>query len=97
MNDIFKLRENLHNLQNFHIFQTANPRSLKYGLDAIPYLASQLWQKVPIDIREADSLALSKVALRLGNLMIIQVDLAKYLFKMSGISNQGPLVSDGNI
>ena len=45
MNDIFKLRENTYNLRNFHIFQTENPRSLKYGLDAIPYRASQLWNK----------------------------------------------------
>ena len=37
MNDIFKLRENTYNLWNFHIFQTENPRSLKYWLDAIPY------------------------------------------------------------
>ena len=30
MNDILKLRENMYkNLQNFHIFQTENPRSLK--------------------------------------------------------------------
>ena len=34
MNDIFKVRENKYNLQNFHIFQTENLRSLKYGLDA---------------------------------------------------------------
>ena len=45
MNDIFKLRKNTYNLRNFHIFQTENPRSLKYGLDAIPYRASQLWNK----------------------------------------------------
>ena len=42
MNDIFKLRENMYNLQNFHIFQIENPCSLKYRLDAIPYRASQL-------------------------------------------------------
>ena len=43
MNDIFKLRENTYNrFGNFHIFQTENPRSLKYGLDAIPCRASQL-------------------------------------------------------
>ena len=60
MNDIFKLRENIYNLRNFHIFQTENPRSLKYGLDAISYRASQFWQQVPIDIREATSLALFK-------------------------------------
>ena len=60
MSDIFKLRENMYNLQNFHIFQTENPRSLKYGLDGIPYRAGQLWQQVLIDIREAASLALFK-------------------------------------
>ena len=50
VNDIFTLRENMYNLRNFHIFQTENPRSLRYGLDAIPYCANKLWQQVPIDI-----------------------------------------------
>ena len=55
-----ELRDNMYNLQNFHIFQAENPRSLKHGLDAISYRANQLWQQVPIDIREAASLALFK-------------------------------------
>ena len=56
INDIFKLRE----LRNFHIFQTDNPRSLKNGLHAILYRASQLWQQVLIDIRVTVSLAFFK-------------------------------------
>ena len=64
MCDIFKLRENMCNLQNLHIFQTDNPRSLKYGLNAIPYCASQLCQQVPIDIREAASLVLFKTRIK---------------------------------
>ena len=60
MSNIFKLRENINNLQNFHIFQTENPRSLNYGLNAIPYLASQLWKQVPTDIREAACVTLFK-------------------------------------
>ena len=60
MNDIFKLRENMCKLQNSHIFQTESLCSLKYGLDPIPYRASQLWQQVPIDIREVASIALFK-------------------------------------
>ena len=48
INDIFTIRENMCNLQNCHIFQRENPRSLKYGHDTIPYRASQLWQPVPI-------------------------------------------------
>ena len=60
MSDIFKLRKNMYNLRNFHIFQTENPCSLKYGLDAIPYCASQLWQELPIENGEVASLALFK-------------------------------------
>ena len=48
----------MYNLPNFYIFQLENPSSLKYGLDAIPYRASQLWQQVSIDILEVASLAL---------------------------------------
>ena len=39
----------------------------------------------------------SKIALRLGNVKIVPVDLAKYLFKMSGMSDLSPLVTDRNI
>ena len=94
MNDIFKLRENMYNLRNFHIFQAENSLSLKYGLDAIPYRANQPWQQGPIDIREATSIALFKNRIKLGNVKIVHVDLAKYLFKMSGIFNWDPLIND---
>ena len=67
----FQVKRQYVYLRNFHIFQTENPYSLKYGLDGIPYCASQLWQQMLIDIREAT----------------VHVDLAKYLFKMSGISD----------
>ena len=60
MNDIFKLKENICNLRNFHIFLTENLGSVKYGLDAIPYCAWQLWQQVPVNVWKAASLALFK-------------------------------------
>ena len=50
MKDIFKLKENICNLRNFHIFLTENLRSVKYGLDAIPHRAWQLWQQVPVNV-----------------------------------------------
>ena len=87
MNDIFKLRENTSNLWNFHIFQTENPCSLKLGLHAVPYCDSQLWQQVPTDIRKAASLTLFTNRIKTGNVKIVHVDLAKYLFKMSVISD----------
>ena len=35
MSGIFKLRENTYNLRNFHIFESQNPSTKKFGLDSI--------------------------------------------------------------
>ena len=56
MSDIFKLRENTYNLRNFHIFESQNPRTKKFGLDSIAYRASQFWKNVPEEIRNSTSL-----------------------------------------
>ena len=60
MSDIFKLRENTYNLRNFHIFESQNPRTKKFGLDSIAYRASQLWKNVPEEIRNSTSLPMFK-------------------------------------
>ena len=39
--EIFKLRESTYNLQNFHIFESQDSRTKKFGLDNIVYTASQ--------------------------------------------------------
>ena len=44
MSDIFKLRENTYNLRNFHIFESQNPRTKKFGSGNIAYRASYLWR-----------------------------------------------------
>ena len=81
MNDIFKLRENAYNLQNFHIFQTKNSHLLKYGLDALPYHASQLWQQVHTYIRAAASLTLSKNII-IMILLLLSILLSNNIFIM---------------
>lgn len=60
MNGILNLRGNVCNLGHFHVFQTDNSRSLKYGLNGFPYCVSQLWQLVLTGIRKVCSLALLK-------------------------------------
>ena len=83
MNDIFKLRENAYNLQNFHIFQTKNSHLLKYGLDALPYHASQLSQQVHTYIREAASLTLSKnIIIMILLLLLLSILLSNNIFIM---------------
>ena len=95
MNDIFKSRGNF--LRNFYIFQTEKPHSLKYRLDAIPHVLAYSSNKcLLISVRQLLQL-FSKIVLRLGNVKIVHVDLSKYLLKMSGLYDQGPLVTDGNI
>ena len=44
MSDIFKLRENTYNLRNFHIFESQNPRTKKFGFDSIAYKTNHLWK-----------------------------------------------------
>ena len=51
MSDIFKLRENTYNLINFHILESQNPRTKKFGLDSIACRASQLWKNVTEEVR----------------------------------------------
>ena len=60
MSDIFKLRENTYNLRNFHIFESQNPRTKKFGFDSIAYRASQLWKIVPEEIRNSAHLPMFK-------------------------------------
>ena len=59
-NYIFKLREGMYGLLNIQIFEIENLPSSKYGLNAIPHRASQIWQQVPIDMREVTSSTLFK-------------------------------------
>ena len=42
INDIFKLRKNIYNLKNVHLFGSQNPRRKRYGLDCIANRASQI-------------------------------------------------------
>ena len=60
MSGIFKLRENTYNLRNFHIFESQNPRTKKFGQDNIAYRASQCLKNVLEEIRNSTSLPVFK-------------------------------------
>ena len=53
MTDIFTLRKNPYNIRNICLFGIENPRSMRIRV-------SQLWQKVPIAIKDSPSLEFSK-------------------------------------
>ena len=48
MTDIFLYRENPYNVRNIRLFGCENRWLVRFGVDAIAFRASQLWQKVPI-------------------------------------------------
>ena len=56
MTDIFTLRKIPYNICSVRLFRSENPRSMHFGVDAIAFRASQLWQKVPIAIKDSSSL-----------------------------------------
>ena len=42
-----------------------NPRSVRFGMDAIGFCDVQVWQKVPIAIRDSPSLEIFKAKVKL--------------------------------
>ena len=52
--------KNTKNLRNFHISESQNPRTKKFGLDSIAYRVSQLWKTIPEEIINSTSLPIFK-------------------------------------
>ena len=52
MNDVFHLRQNTYNLQNFHAFATDVPRNYCV-LNSVAYRANQLWETLPFDLKNS--------------------------------------------
>ena len=65
MTDIFILRENPYNIRNIRLFDSENPWSVRFGVDAIVFGASHLWQKVPTTIKNSSSPEIFKAKIKL--------------------------------
>ena len=65
MTDILTLRKNPYNIRNIRLFGSQNPRSVHFRVDAIAFCASQLWQKVPIAIKDSSSLEIFTAKIKL--------------------------------
>ena len=63
--DILTLWKNPYNIPNTHLLSSENQRSVRFGVDAIAFSASQLWQKVPIAIKDSSSLKIFKAKIKL--------------------------------
>ena len=65
MTDICTLQKNPYNIRNIRLFGSESPQSVGFGVDAIPFRASQLWQKVPIAVKDSSSLEIFKAKIKL--------------------------------
>ena len=63
LNDIFHLRQNTHNLRNFHAFATDVSRN-NCMINSVIYGANQLWETLPFDLKNSCSLELFKTGLK---------------------------------
>ena len=87
MTGIFTLRKNSYNIRNIRLFGSKNPRSVRFGMDAIAFRASQLWQKVPIAIKDSSSPEIFKAKTKLWNHDDCPCNLCKRLSSMWDIYN----------
>ena len=65
MNEVFSTRANIYNTRQFNIFKTHIPTSNRYGLNSIPYKASQLWNLLPENFKSSPSLTLFRNEIKL--------------------------------
>ena len=65
MTYIFTLRKNPYNVCNTPFFSSENSWSVRFGVDAIAFCASQLWQKVHIVMKDSSLLEIFKAKIKL--------------------------------
>ena len=66
MNSIFQVNNSSRlSHRNFRELYSRNPKTVKYGTEAISYLAPKLWEMVPIDAKNSKSVSESKSKIKL--------------------------------
>ena len=60
MNEVFQINEYPYNLRNPRILVSKHKSTIKYGIDTIAYKGSQIWQDIPLEVRNSESLSIFK-------------------------------------
>ena len=59
-NTIFLMRENNHNLRSESCFKGGNVKTIQYGTSSLVYLAPKIWNLIPKEIKNYNSLIIFK-------------------------------------
>ena len=60
MNEVFQTNDCPYNLRNPRILASKHKCTIKYGINTIAFRCSQIWQNIPSEIRNLESLSLFK-------------------------------------
>ena len=60
MNKVFQTNDCPYELRNARILASKHKSTVKYGINTIPFRGSQIWQNIPSEIRNSESLSLFK-------------------------------------
>ena len=67
MEDIFKLRNKPYNLRNWQELETLAKKTILYGIESLSYRGPQLWNLIPMEIRNSESLLIFKKSIKKWN------------------------------
>ena len=60
MNEVFQTNDCPYDLRNPRILASKHKSTIKYGINTIAFRGSQIWQNIPLEIRNSESLSLFK-------------------------------------
>ena len=66
-----------------HTFTTRSIKTVYYGTESLPYLATKVWELEPNNIKSLENLPIFKKTIKIGNLMYALVGFADSTFHKS--------------
>ena len=60
MNEVFQTNDCPYDLRNARILASKHKSAIKYGINKIAFKGPQIWQNLPLEIRNSKSLSLFK-------------------------------------
>ena len=58
MNEVFQTNDCPYDLRNPRILASKHKSTIKYGINTIAFKGPQIWQNIPLEIRNSESLSL---------------------------------------
>ena len=65
MSDLIKLKETTYNLRNASVLVSTNKKTTNYGINSISYLAPNIWDQIPEEIKNSKSLNIFKQKIKI--------------------------------